>query len=124
MLSVTSFWLYHKTDEEVLVWQFFFKRLGVEAVQHVVVLYGRVLPDGIETAMVVGEYQSVGADDDTRTETAEVNDGILHGVLTLVQLFFRQLETILLHLLIDGVRQVVECPHAFVGVGPQCAEAH
>ena len=38
----------------------------------------------------------------------------LDGVLALIELFLRQLEAILLHLVIDGIRQVVECPHALV----------
>ena len=50
----------HETYEHVLVGQFFLEALGKEAVEHVVVLHGRVASDSLETAMVIGEYQSVG----------------------------------------------------------------
>ena len=57
--------LNHKTDEEVFVWQFFGIALGIKAIQHIVVLNGRVLADGIEAAVVVGEYKSIGRYHDT-----------------------------------------------------------
>ena len=115
---------YHETDEEVFVRQLFLIALGIEAVQHVVMLDGRVLADGVETTVVVGKHQAVGRYHDTRAIAAEVNHGILDGMVTLVQLLHRQLETILLHLLIDGSGQVIEGPHALVSVCSECTQTH
>ena len=52
--------LLHEAHEHVLVGQFLGVALGVEAVEHVVVLHGGVRAYGLETAVVVGEHQSVG----------------------------------------------------------------
>ena len=79
-------------------------------------LYGRVTTNSIKAAVVVGEYQSVGADNYTRTIASKVDNSILDGIVTLIELFWRQLESILLHLLKNGRRQVIQCPHALVGL--------
>ena len=76
-----------------------------------------VLANGVETTVVVGEHQSVGRHDNTRAEAAKVDNGILHRIVALVELLHWQLEPILLHLLVDGSRQVVQSPHAFIGMG-------
>ena len=54
------FLLPHEAHEHVLVRQFLLIALGDEAVEHVVVLHGGMTTDGLETAMVVREDQSVG----------------------------------------------------------------
>ena len=109
--------VYHEADEEVLVGQFLLVGVGHEAVQHIVVLDGAVASDSVEAAVVVGEYQAVGRHDDARTVAAEVNHVVLDGIVRLVELLHGQLEAVLLHLCVDGRRQVVECPHALVGLG-------
>ena len=53
----------------------------------------------------------------TRAEAAKVDNGILHRIVALVELLHWQLEPILLHLLVNGSRQVVQGPHAFIGMG-------
>ena len=67
--------------------------------------------------MVVGKHKSVRTHDDARTEAAEVHDTVLDGILALVQGTIRQLVVLLLHRLIDGIRQVVQGPHALIGLG-------
>ena len=109
----------HETDEKVFVGQLLFVGFRDETIQHVVVLYGRVLADGIKATMVIGKHQSVRRHNDTRAKTTEVDNSILHGVVARVELFHRQLETIRLHLLIDGIGQVVERPHALISVRPK-----
>ena len=57
--------LNHKADEQVLVGQFLLVALGHKAVEHVVVLYGGMAANGVETAMVIGEDQSFGTNHNT-----------------------------------------------------------
>ena len=52
----------HEAYEEVFVGQLLGIALGVETVEHIVVLHGRVLADAVEATVVVGEYQTVGTD--------------------------------------------------------------
>ena len=47
--------------------------------------HGGMVVDGGETTMVVGEHQTVGGNDDTRTETAEVDTGLLKRTIALVE---------------------------------------
>ena len=49
----------HKADEHILVRQFLCVRFSKETVEHIVVFHGRVASDSLETAMVVGKYQTV-----------------------------------------------------------------
>src|SRR5574344_1556371 len=53
----------HKADEHILVRQFLCVRFSKETVEHIVVLHGRVASDSLETAMVVGKYQTVWGND-------------------------------------------------------------
>ena len=53
----------HKAYEHILVRQFLCVRFCKETVEHVVVLHGRVASDSLETAMVVGKYQTVRRND-------------------------------------------------------------
>ncbi len=109
----------HEAHEHVFVRQLLLVGLGIEAVQHVVVLHGGVAADGLEAAMVVGEYQSVGRYHHTRAVAREVDNGVLDGMVAIVEVVVSHLKTFLLHALIDSWRQVVECPHAFVGTRGQ-----
>ena len=115
--------LHHERDKHVLVGQFLLKGLGIEAVQHVVMLHGAVRADGLEAAVVVGEHQSVGAYDHARAIAREVDDALHNGIVGLVQLFVGQLVALLLHHLVHRVRQVVERPHAFIGLGSKRSKA-
>ena len=107
---------HHKTYEHALVGQLFGERLGVESVEHVVVLYGRMRTDGLETTVVVGQHQSVGRYDNARAVAREVDNRLHDGVFALVQLLVGSRESVSLHLLVHCVWQVVERPHAFVGM--------
>ena len=118
------FLLHHKADKETLVRQLFLKTLGIESIQQIVMLYGRVTTNSIKAAVVVGEYKTIGRYHDTRAKTTEVDYGILDGIVTLIELFWRQLESILLHLLDNGRRQIVECPHALISMSSQGAQTH
>ena len=109
--------LHHKRDEEILVGQFFFVGVRHEAVQHIVVLHRRVRTDGLEAAVVVGKHKPVRTHDHTRAVAAEVHDAVLNGIIALIQSAIRQLVVLLLHRLIDGIRQVIQCPHTLVGLG-------
>ena len=80
-------------------------------------LYARVLTDGIKAAVVIGKHQSVRRHDNTRAETTEVDNGIFHGIVGLIQLILGQLEAILLHLIVDGIRQIIKRPHTLIGMG-------
>ena len=55
--------LNHKADEHILVRQFLCVRFCKETIEHIVVLHGRVASDSLETAMVVGKYQTVWRND-------------------------------------------------------------
>ena len=87
-------------------------------------LYSRVTTNSIETTVVVGEYKTIRRYYYTRAIATEVDDSILDSIVTLIQLLHRQLEAILLHLLIDGCRQVVKCPHTFIGMSTKGAKTH
>ena len=106
----------HEAHEHILVRQLLLECLRIEAVEHVVVLHGRVRTDSLEATVVVGEDESVGRHYDARAVTREVDNGVLDGVLALVELVVRRSEAIALHLLVNRLRQVVERPHAFVGM--------
>ena len=68
-----------KTHEQSLGRAFLFHILGYESVGQDIVFGGRKCLDGTETAVVVGEHQSVGADHNARTEVAEVDYGIFQA---------------------------------------------
>ena len=53
----------HKAYEHILVRQFLCVRFSKETVEHIVVLHSRMASDSLETAMVVGKYQSVWRND-------------------------------------------------------------
>ncbi len=110
------FLLLHKRYEHVLIGQFFAEILCVEAVEHVVVLYRRVGVDGTEAAMVVGEYESVWRNNDSRAEAGEVYDIVADSIGRIVEHVARKLEALVDHLVVDGIGQIEECPHAFVGM--------
>ena len=73
----------HEAYEHVLVGQFLGIGLGVEAVEHIVMLHGRVAAYGLEAAVVVGEDESVGRHHHTRAVAAEVDHGVLECILTM-----------------------------------------
>ena len=50
----------HEAHEHILVRQLLLEGLRIEAVEHVVVLHGRVRTDSLEATVVVGEDESVG----------------------------------------------------------------
>ena len=79
---------YHEADEQVLVGQLFFKALGIESVQHIIVLNGRVLANGIKTTVMVGKYKSIRRYHNTRTEATKVDNRILDSIIALIQLIF------------------------------------
>ena len=79
-------------------------------------LNGRVRADGLETAVVVGKHQTIGRNDYTRAEAAKVNHAVLNGIVAIIECAVRQLKILLLHGLINGIGQIVKCPHAFVGL--------
>ena len=106
----------HETYEHALVGQLLGKRLCIESVEHVVVLYGRMRTDGLKTTVVVGQHESVGRYDNARAVAREVDNRLHDGVLALVQLLVWSRESVRLHLLVHCVWQVVERPHAFVGM--------
>ena len=76
--------LYHEADEQVLVGQLFFKALGIESVQHIIVLNGGVLANGIKTTVVVGKYKSIRRYHNTRTEATKVDNRILDSIIALI----------------------------------------
>ena len=106
---------FHKRHEHVLVGQFLSVALGYEAVDHVVVLYGRVGADGLEATVVIGEDEAVGRNHDARAIAREVDDIVLDGIGVAVECRLRQCKAVALHGFIHLCGQVVECPHAFVG---------
>ena len=71
---------HHKAHKHVFVGQFFLVGLGIEAIEHIVVLHGRVTSDGFKTAVVVGKHQSVGRYHHSRAVAAEVHTRLLDGV--------------------------------------------
>ena len=88
-------------------------------------LHGRVASDSLETAMVVGKYQTVWRNDYARAIAREVYHSILQGVLAVVELVVSHTEAFALHHLIHSVRQVVNRPHSLVSVsGIDSAERH
>ena len=91
-------------------------RHGPETVLQVVVLDGRKLLNGTEPAVVVGEQQSLGGDDLTRTTVAEDNDGILERRLVdAVNILGGEFATPLFHLPDIHLLKVGQEPHALVG---------
>ena len=66
--------------------------------------------------MVVGEHQSVGRHHNARAIAGEIHNGILQGVVAIIQFVISELEAFSLHGLIHLWRQVVDSPHALVGV--------
>ena len=107
----------HETYEHALVGQLLGERLCVESVEHVVVLNSRMRTDGFKTTVVVGQHESVGRYDNARAVAREVDNRLHDGVFALVQLLVWSRESVRLHLLVHCVWQVVERPHAFVGMG-------
>ena len=105
----------HEGDKHFLVWQLLVECLGIEAVEHIVVLDCGVAADGLEAAVVIGKDEPVGRNDNARAVAGEVDDGLHNGIVGLIELVVRQLVTLHLHTLIDHVGQVVECPHALIG---------
>ena len=76
--------VYHETDKEILVGQFFTIVLGIKAIQQVVVLNSRVLTNGIETAMVVGKHKAIRRYNDARTKTTKIDHSFHDGIICLV----------------------------------------
>ena len=107
---------HHEAYEHALVGQLLGERLGIESVEHVVVLYGRMRTDGLKTTVVVGQHESVGRYDNARAVAREVDNRLHDGVFALVQLLVGSRESVSLHLLVHCMWQVVERPHAFVGM--------
>ena len=70
-ISRDVFLLNHEAHEELFIRQFFLVAVGHEAIQHVVVLYGRVTTDSLEAAMVIGKHESVRRYNDTRAIASE-----------------------------------------------------
>ena len=68
-----------KTHEQTLGGAFLFHILCHESVGQNVIFRGRKCLDGTETAVVVGEHQSVGADHNAGTEVTEVDYGIFQA---------------------------------------------
>ncbi len=76
---------HHKANEHVLVRQFLFIRLGIEAVQHIVVVNGRMGTDSFESAVVVSKHESVWRHDDSGAESREVYHRLHYGIVATVQ---------------------------------------
>ena len=113
----------HEGYEHVLVGQLLLVALGVETVEHVVVVNGGVGADGFKTAVMIGEDQSVGTHHDSRAIAGEVDHGAADGVAALIEVSVGQGETFLLHGVVDRLWQVEQRPHAFVGhcrCGEEC----
>ena len=109
--------LHHKAHEHILIRQLLLEGLGIEAIQHIVVLHSRMRADSLETTVVIGEHQSIGRYNDTRTIAREIDYCMHDGIVGLIKFFIRQTITIALHLLIDSIGQVVKRPHALIGMG-------
>ena len=105
----------HEADKHILVWQFLVVALGIEAVEHVVVLHRRMTVYGREATVVVCEDKSVGRHHHSGAIAGKVHHVVLYCILTLVEVRVRQCETFRLHLLVYCLRQVIQCPHALVG---------
>ena len=110
------FLLDHEAHEEVFVGQLVGIRLGEESVFHVVVLHCGVGVDGPEATVVVGEHKPVGRYDHAGAETPEVEHHVLDSVGARVEAVVGHGEAVTLHLVVDSLWQVVERPHAFVGM--------
>ncbi len=116
--------LLHKADEHILIGQFLIIALGHESVEHVVVLYCGMRADGLKAAVVIGEDQSVRTHNHSGTVAGEVDDTVLQRLFPFVERAVRHEKAFGFHLVVDGLRQIVECPHAFVSMCRQgCAEA-
>ena len=105
----------HKADEHILVWQFLRIVFGHKAVQHIVVFNGGVASDGLETAVVVGENESVGTDNHARTVARKADNAVLDGVVIVVKCAIGQRKTLAFHLIKDSLWQVIKRPHALIG---------
>ena len=108
--------LHHEAHEHILIGQFLFITLGSEAIEHIIMLYGRMASDGLKAAVVIGEYQSIGRYDHSRAIAAEVDHRIFHRMLALIKIGIGKSEPLVLHLLIHGLGQVVERPHTLIGL--------
>ena len=84
-----------------IVGQLLLVALGIETVEHVVVVNGGVGADGFKTAVMIGEDQSVGTHHDSRAIAGEVDHGAADGVAALIEVGIGQGETFLLHGVVD-----------------------
>src|SRR5690349_7880635 len=74
--------------------------------------------NGFVTAVVVGEDQSLRADDLTSTASTKNYDRIFQRrFVETVQLFFRKFQPVFHHVVIDLLAEQVNEPHALVGDG-------
>jgi hypothetical protein len=73
--------------------------------------------DGLKATVMVGKHKSIGRYDNTRAIASEVYHAILDGIFALVQSTIRELVVFLLHGLINGIWQVIQCPHALICFG-------
>ena len=108
------------TDGQARNRQLFFFTLGNETVFQVIMFHTAQLLDRTETAMVVGEDQSLLGDGDTRASPAEDDHGVRHaGLILVIQLVNRKLEAQLGHAGQVLLVQLLHDPHTLVGVGGQ-----
>jgi len=106
----------HEAHEHVFVGQFFLECLGIKTVQHVVVFNGGMATNSLEAAMMVGKDQSVGRNHHARAIAREVDNSVLNGVFALIDVGVWQFKALGLHLLVHCLWQIVQRPHAFVGL--------
>ena len=109
---------HQKADKQLRTRQFLCVRMRHETIAQVVVLHRAALADAAESAMVVGEHQSVPADHHARTKAAEADHGILQrGMSGIVKLLGGQFQSQFLHRTAGLLIQVAQHPHAFIGMG-------
>ena len=102
---------------EVFVRQLLLKGLCIETILQVVVLGCRMILDGIESAMVVGEHQTIRTNHHTRTETAQLHDGIVQRrIFSTIQFLRREFQTQLTKNRIRLCRQIAHHPHALISM--------
>ncbi len=106
----------HETNKHIFVWQFFAEILGIKTIKHVVVFNSRMTTYSLKAAMVVGKYQSVRTNNNTRAIAREVYYCSLQGGVTFVKLIVCQFKTIILHGFKHLIREVVDCPHTFISM--------
>ena len=70
-------YLLNESDSQSRIGQLLLTAHGPEAIRQVVVLHRAMPLDIAITAMMVGQYQTIGRDDLTRTTTAKTDHGIL-----------------------------------------------